>query len=62
MNTQCIFCSVQCMNNCCLRCNQMSRGQKFSQLLQYLERCSESIIYYDEIASAVQRILQVSLL
>jgi hypothetical protein len=62
MNTQCIFCFVQCMSSCCSRCNQMSRGQKFERLLQHLEKCSESMLYHDEIASAVQRIQQVSLL
>ncbi|CAF4332348.1 unnamed protein product, partial [Rotaria sordida] len=36
----------------------MSRGQKFSRLLQHLEKCSQSIMYYDEIAATVQRIRQ----
>jgi hypothetical protein len=38
----------------------MDRGQKFARLLQYLEKCSKSIMYHDEITSAVQRIRQVS--
>lgn len=62
MNTQCIFCFEQCVNSCCTRCDQMSRGQKFARLLQYLETCSKSIMYHDAIVSAVQRIRQVSLL
>ncbi|CAF1123464.1 unnamed protein product [Rotaria sp. Silwood1] len=37
----------------------MSRGQKFSRLLQHLEKCSQSIMYYDEIAAVVQRIRQI---
>jgi len=60
MNAQCIFCRMQCVSACCLQCNQMSRGQKFSRLLQHLEKCSQSIMYYDEIAAVVQRIRQVS--
>ncbi|CAF3838431.1 unnamed protein product, partial [Adineta steineri] len=34
----------------------MTRSQKFGRLLQVLERCSESIVYHDEIVNAVQRI------
>ena len=49
-------CSMQCVRGCCSQCNQMSRAQKFSQLLEHLEKCSESILFYDEIASVVQRI------
>ncbi|CAF1397260.1 unnamed protein product [Rotaria sordida] len=37
----------------------MSRDQKFSRLLQHLEKCSQSIMYYDEIAATVQRIRQI---
>jgi uncharacterized protein (DUF1786 family) len=62
MNTKCVFCSVQCTGYSCLQCNQMNRAQKFARLLQILEQCSESIVYYDEIVSAVQRIRRVSLL
>ena len=40
----------------------MSRGEKFARLLQHLEACSKSIMYHDAVASAVQRIRQVSLL
>jgi hypothetical protein len=38
----------------------MSRGQKFGRLLQVLGRCSESMVYHDEIVCAVQKIIQVS--
>ena len=61
MNTWCIYCSVLCTGSSCSQCNQMNRGQKFARLLQHLEQCSEGIMYHDEIASAVQRIRQVSL-
>jgi hypothetical protein len=61
MNASCVFCSMQCTDGCCARCNQMNRGQKFARLLEYFERCSENIMYFDEIASAAQRIRQVSL-
>ncbi|CAF3774135.1 unnamed protein product [Rotaria sp. Silwood1] len=37
----------------------MNRCQKFARLLQLLGQCSESIVYYDEIASGVQRIRQI---
>ncbi|CAF3731674.1 unnamed protein product, partial [Rotaria sordida] len=37
----------------------MNRSQKFARLLQLLGQCSESIVYYDEIASVVQRIRQI---
>ncbi|CAF3675024.1 unnamed protein product, partial [Adineta steineri] len=37
----------------------MSRSQKFSQLLQHLEKCSQSTMFYDEIATLVQSIRQV---
>ncbi|CAF4962641.1 unnamed protein product, partial [Rotaria sp. Silwood1] len=37
----------------------MDRGEKFAMLLQHLEKCSESIVYYDEIASIVQQIRQM---
>ncbi|CAF1371288.1 unnamed protein product [Rotaria sp. Silwood1] len=37
----------------------MNRCQKFARLLQLLGQCSESIVYYDEIASVVQRIRQI---
>ncbi|CAF3448842.1 unnamed protein product [Rotaria socialis] len=37
----------------------MSTGQKFARLLQYLGKCSESIMYHDEIASAVRWIGQI---
>nr|AEN94422.1 hypothetical protein [Adineta vaga] len=59
MTVQCIFCSADCADYCCLRCNQLSRGQKFGLLLQYLEKCSQSIVHFDEILSAVQRIQKV---
>ena len=62
MNKQCIFCTVSCAGYSCSQCNQMNRGLKFSRLLQLLEKCSESIVYHDEISSAVQRIKQVILL
>ncbi len=62
MNKQCIFCTVLCAGYSCSQCNQMNRGLKFSRLLQLLGKCSESIVYHDEISSAVQRIQQVSLL
>ena len=61
MNKQCIFCTMLCASYCCTQCNQMTRGLKFTRLLQRLERCSESIMYHDEINSVVQRIKQVSL-
>ncbi len=62
MSAKCLFCSVLCPGNSCLQCNQMNRSQKFARLLQVLGKCSESIVYYDEIASVVQRIRQVNLL
>ena len=62
MNKQCIFCTVLCTGYSCSQCNQMNRGLKFSRLLQLLGKCSESIVYHDEINSAVQRIKQVILL
>ncbi|CAF4684330.1 unnamed protein product [Rotaria sp. Silwood2] len=37
----------------------MTRGLKFARLLQRLERCSESIMYHDEINSVVQQIKQM---
>jgi hypothetical protein len=40
----------------------MNRAQKFSRLLQHLEKCSQITMYYDEITTAVQRIRQVSFL
>lgn len=39
----------------------MNRDLKFSRLLQLLGKYSESLVYYDEISSVVQRIKQVSL-
>ena len=59
MNKQCIFCIISCASYSCTQCNQVNRGVKFSRLLQVLERCSESIVYHDEISSVVQRIKQV---
>ncbi|CAF3845323.1 unnamed protein product, partial [Rotaria sp. Silwood1] len=47
------------MSGCCSRCNEISRGQKFARLLQHLEKCSESIMYHDEISNMVQRIRQL---
>ncbi|CAF4264284.1 unnamed protein product, partial [Adineta steineri] len=43
-------------NHCCPSCDRMARPQKFGRLLQVLERCSESIVYDDEIVNTVQRI------
>ncbi|CAF4921521.1 unnamed protein product [Rotaria socialis] len=37
----------------------MTTGQKFARLLQYLGKCSESIMYHDEIVSAVRWIGQI---
>ncbi|CAF1089809.1 unnamed protein product [Rotaria sordida] len=37
----------------------MTRGLKFTRLLQRLQKCSESIMYHDEINSVVQRIKQM---
>ncbi|CAF4308423.1 unnamed protein product [Rotaria sp. Silwood2] len=37
----------------------MTRGLKFARLLQRLQKCSESIMYHDEINSVVQRIKQM---
>ena len=62
MNKHCIFCSVLCAGYSCSQCNQMNRGLKFSRLLQLLGKCSESLVYHDEISSVVKRIKQVSLL
>jgi hypothetical protein len=62
MNKQCIFCTISCAGYSCSQCNQMNRGVKFSRLLQLVEKCSESIVYHDEISSVVQRIKQVNLL
>jgi hypothetical protein len=62
MNTRCIFCTMLCAGYSCPQCNKMNRGLKFARLLQLLGKCSESIMYYDEINSVVQRIKQVSLL
>ncbi len=62
MNTRCVFCTILCVGYSCSQCNQMDRGVKFTRLLQLLEKCSESIMYHDEINSVVQRIRQVSLL
>lgn len=47
---------------CCSECNRMNRGQKFAQLLLAFKKRSESILYYDEIVSLVQRIRQVRFL
>ncbi len=40
----------------------MNRDRKFAQLLSAFEKCSESILYYDEIVALVRQILQVSFL
>ncbi|CAF4217031.1 unnamed protein product, partial [Adineta steineri] len=56
MTVECIFCSTQCVKYCCPNCDRMTRSQKFGRLLQVLERCSETIVYHDEIVNAVQRI------
>ena len=61
MNKQCIFCTTLCASYYCSQCNQMTRGLKFTRLLQRLDRCSESIMYHDEINSIVRQIKQVSL-
>ena len=61
MNKQCIFCTILCASCCCSQCSQMTRSLKFARLLERLERCSESIMYHDEINSVVQQIKQVSL-
>ncbi|CAF4730617.1 unnamed protein product [Rotaria sp. Silwood2] len=37
----------------------MNRGLKFTRLLQILEKCSENIMYRDEINSVVQRFKQI---
>ena len=60
MNTRCVFCSLHCSGDVCLRCNEMNRSQKFARFLQLLEKASESVMYYDEIASTVKRIQNVS--
>ena len=57
---QCVICFGQCENGHCSRCAQLTRGEKFTRFLHVLERCSESIMYHDEIASVVQRIRRVS--
>lgn len=62
MSKRCLFCTVLCAGYSCTQCNQMNRGVKFSRLLQLLEKCSESIVYHDDIGSAVQQIQQVRLL
>lgn len=60
MNKRCIFCSILCADYCCSQCNQMNRGYKFTRLLQVLDKCSDSMMYYDEISLIVQRVRQVS--
>ncbi len=60
MTKQCLFCTTLCADYSCTQCNQMNRGVKFARLLQILEKCSENIMYHDEINSVVQRIKQVS--
>jgi hypothetical protein len=62
MNTRCLFCNISCTGYCCLQCHEMNRSLKFKRLLQLLDRCSESVMYYDEINSVVRRTQQVSLL
>jgi hypothetical protein len=62
MNTRCIFCNLSCTGYCCSQCSEMNRALKFKRLLKLLEKCSESIMYYDEIDFVVKRIQQVSLL
>lgn len=63
MNPQCIFCNRSCSDYCCSQCNEMDRGLKFKRLLQCLDKkCSQSIMYYDEINSVVETIRHVSLL
>ncbi len=60
MSKRCLFCTTLCAGYSCTQCNQMNRGVKFARLLQILEKCSENIMYHDEINSVVQRIKQVS--
>jgi len=62
MNKRCIFCTTLCAGYSCSQCNQMNRGLKFTRLLQLLGKCSENIMYHDEISSVAQRIRQVSFL
>ncbi|CAF4649300.1 unnamed protein product [Rotaria socialis] len=40
----------------------MNRSQKFARFLQLLEKASESVMYYDEIASTVKRIQNIEAL
>ena len=60
-STRCLFCNIHCTGHCCSPCSLVNRSVKFRRLLQFLEKCSESLIYYDEINSAVEKIKQVGL-
>ena len=62
MNTRCIFCTILCAGYSCTQCNQMNRALKFTRLLQLVGKCSESIMYDDEINFVVQQVQKVSLL
>jgi hypothetical protein len=58
---RCIFCNINCTGHCCSPCSLVNQSVKFRRLLQFLEKCSESLIYYDEINAAVVKIKQVGL-
>ena len=62
MNTRCVFCNISCTGYCCAQCNKMNRCLKFKRLLQLLGKCSESVMYHDEINFVVKRIQQVILI
>ncbi len=62
MTSQCVLCSTPCRDIICLKCNRMNRDRKFAQLLLAFEKCSESVLYYDEIVTLVRQIRQVSFL
>ncbi|CAF1182332.1 unnamed protein product [Adineta ricciae] len=52
----CLFCERESTDGCCPSCDRMSRGQKFSRLLQYLEKCTQGDFYLDVLHCAVDRI------
>ncbi|CAF1686776.1 unnamed protein product, partial [Adineta ricciae] len=48
-------------DGCFPSCDGMSRGQKFSRLLQYLEKCTRGDFYLDVVHCAVDRIKMVEI-
>ena len=53
-NKRCIFCNIGIADYCCSECSPMNRSQRFRRLLQILEKCSNNLMYHDEIPTVIE--------